>query len=82
MNLTNLEAMRASPWFEALPKETNDSLIRMMSTTKGATQSSTLLVGDALEIPKLPQNPWLRKLSMEDKGKTVNIETDDEEEDL
>lgn len=55
MNLTNLEAVRASPWFEILPKETEDSLIRMMSTTKGATRSSTLPIGDALEIPK---SPW------------------------
>ena len=28
------------------------------------------------------RNPWFVKLSMEDKGKTVNLETDDEEEDL
>jgi len=55
MNLTNLEVVRASPWFEALPKETQDSIIRMMSTTKESTQSSMPPVGDALEIPKLPQ---------------------------
>lgn len=29
-----------------------------------------------------PQNPRFGKLSMEDKGKTVNLEIDDEEEDL
>lgn len=29
-----------------------------------------------------PQNPWFGKLSMEEKGKNVNMETDDEEEDL
>ena len=28
-----------------------------------------------------PQNPWFNKLSMEEKGKIVNIESDDEEED-
>jgi len=28
------------------------------------------------------QNPWFGKLSMEEKGKAVTIETDDEEEDL
>lgn len=29
-----------------------------------------------------PQNLQFGKLSMEDKGKTINLETDDEEEDL
>jgi len=29
-----------------------------------------------------PRNPWFGKIFMDDKGKTVNIEIDDEEEDL
>lgn len=29
-----------------------------------------------------PQSPWFGKLSMEDKGKIVNLEADDEEEEL
>ncbi len=37
MDLTNLEALRASSMFETLPKETQDFLNRMMSTTEQAT---------------------------------------------
>ena len=29
-----------------------------------------------------PRNPWFSKLSMEEKGKALNIETYEEEEDL
>jgi len=61
MNLTNLEVVRVSLWFETLLKETQDSLIRMMSTNKGSTQSSTLPVGDAPEIAKSPQTPRPKK---------------------
>lgn len=96
----NEEVVRASPWFEALLKDTHESLIRLMSTTKGAPESSTPPVGDAPEIRKSPRmlrpkkdlqvagpirmsprNPWFGKLSMEEKGKIVNVESDDEEED-
>ena len=99
-NLMNLETVKASPWFEALPKDTQDSLIRRMTRTRGVAQSSTLPVGDTPEIPKSPwtprpkkdpqaagpvrmsqQNPRFVKLSMEEKGKTVNIKSDDEEKD-
>jgi len=54
MNLMNLEVVRETPSLEIVPKETQDSLIRMMSMTKGSTQSSMPSVGDASEIPKLP----------------------------
>ena len=94
----NEEVVRASSWFEALPKDTQESLIRIVSTTKGAMWSPTPPIGDALEIPKSPQtlspkkdphvarllhislrNLQFIKLSMEEKGKIVNIESDDEE---
>jgi len=55
LDLTNLEAVRESSVFETLPKETQDFLNRMMSTTEGATQSLTPLVGDAPKIPKSPR---------------------------
>jgi len=101
MGFTALDALKASSVFEALPKETQDLLNRVMLTTKEAMLSPMSSVGDAPEIPKSlrtprpkkdpqgvgpfrmsPQNPQFGKLSTEDKGKTVNIESDDEEEDL
>ena len=61
MDLTNLEALRASSAFERLPKETQDLLNRMMSTPEEATQeievvkvapeSSKVVV----EFPKSPR---------------------------
>lgn len=50
----NVEIVRASSWFEALPKDTRESLIKIMTTTWVATQSSTPPVGDAPKIPKFP----------------------------
>lgn len=101
MDLTNLEALRASSMFETFPKEMQDFLNRVMSTAEGAMESPTPSVGNALEIHKLPRTPRPKKdpqvvgpvcmspqnlqfgkLSMEDKGKMVNLETGDEEEDL
>jgi len=55
MNLVNEEVIRASLWFEALPRDTEESLIIIMSTTKGDAQSPMPPVGDALEISKSPQ---------------------------
>lgn len=55
-NLMNLETVKSSLWFEALLKDIQESLIRIMTTTRGAAQSSTPLVGDA---PKIPKSPWM-----------------------
>lgn len=50
-----LQIIKACPWFEALPKGTQEFLIKILATTRGASQISTLPVGDTLEIPKSPQ---------------------------
>ena len=53
-SMMNEAFVRASPWFQALPEDMQESLIRMVSITKDVMQNPTSQVGDTTEIPKSP----------------------------
>ena len=87
--------MEESPWFQAMPKELRETFIRSI-TTKEVPWNPTPQAAEIPKSPKmlrtkkdpqipglvrrLSQNPRFSKLTMEEKGKVVTIESDEEEE--
>jgi len=92
----NDKVLKESLWFQALPKEYQESFLRSTNPTKESPQNPTLW---AVELPKSSKTPQTKKepqiivsvrrslqnlcfskLTMEEKGKTVTIESDEEDE--
>lgn len=85
MDLLTIDAKGVISRVGIWPMEMQDSLDSVMSTAIGAIQSLALTIGDVLEIPKhevelvrmsLP-NPWVDQRPIKDKGKTMNMKTND-----
>lgn len=90
------EKFTNSPWFQALPKYYQDVILKMKNPTADSPQTATLQTFELPKSPwmsrnkKDPQGPdpvrrsprhmQSRKFTMEEKAKTVIIESEEEDE--